>query len=232
MKLAVSWSGGMESCLACHRAMVQGYDVEYLVTFILDSWPSACHPLHIMELQSQAIGIPHLKMEVDEPYREGYRKSISKLIQEKGIEGIVIGDIYVVDSFHGRWMENICKGLDIEVISPLWGEDTRQILDEEMLEGFRGVFTCLKSPLFTEEWLGRELSKDSVEDLLALVDKKGMDPCGENGEYHTMVIDGPIFKKTIQISQLVKKKHNNRLFINITEASLQPKRYEHSKDLS
>ena len=222
MKVAVSWSGGMESCLACHRAMVQDHDVASLVTFVLDSWPSNCHPLPIMHLQSQAIRIPHLKLEVDEPYREGYQEAISQLIH-KGIEGIVTGDIYVVDSFHGNWMKDVCKGLDIEVISPLWGEDTRQILNEEVSEGFKGFYTCLKHPWFTEEWLGRELSKDSEKELLKLADECGMDPCGENGEYHTMVVDGPFFEEKIQISQFKKKKSDNRLFARITEAYLQSK---------
>lgn len=222
MKVVVSWSGGMECSLACHKAMAQGYDVTSLVTFVLDSWPSSCHPLPVMELQSQAIGIPHLRMPVEEPYRKGYREAISQLIEERGVEGIVTGDIYVVDSFHGRWMEDVCQGLDIEVVSPLWNENPRKVLDEEVSEGFKGFFTCLKRPWFTEEWLGRILCKNSVEDLFSLVDKHGIDPCGENGEYHTMVVDGPNFQETINISGFLKREKGDRLFTRITDFSLNP----------
>ncbi len=223
MRVAVSWSGGMESSLACHKVLAQGYDVACLVTFILNSWPSVCHPIPLMHLQSKAIDIPHLKVKVEEPFREGYGNAVSRLMKTEGIEGIVTGDIYVVDSTHGRWMESVCKGLDVDVIMPLWGQDTRMVLNEEVSEGFRAIFTCVKQPWFNEEWLGRELSKSSVKDLLALVDEHEIDPCGENGEYHTMVIDGPIFKEAIEISKFSKEEQNSRLSIRISEFSLKSK---------
>jgi diphthine-ammonia ligase len=213
----------MESCLACHKVLSQDYDVACLVTFVLNSWPSMCHPLPVMRLQSKSIGIPHLKVKIKEPYREGYRKAISHLMKTEGIKGIVTGDIYVVDDIHGLWMESVCEGLEIDVIMPLWGQDPRIILKEEVSEGFRAMFTCVKQPWFDEEWPGRELSNNSVEDLLALADTYGIDPCGEKGEYHTMVIDGPIFKEAIEISKFSKEKQNTRLFIRISEFSLKPK---------
>jgi diphthine-ammonia ligase len=222
MKVAISWSGGMESTLACHRLLKQGYDVAYLVVFVAETWPAFCHPLPIMELQAKALGIPLLKLGVEEPYEKSYNEAISKLV-EMGVEGIVTGDIYVVDDVHGRWMDKVTKGLDISVIMPLWDQDTSKILDEEVSSGFRSIFTCLGSQWFTEEWLGRELNKTSVKDLKALAKKTGMDPCGENGEYHTMTIDGPIFKETIEIPKFSKEKHNNRLFIKISEYSLKQK---------
>lgn len=226
MKVAVSWSGGMESCLACHKAMAQGYDVTRIVTFVCETWPYhplPCHPMQLMSLQSKVIGIPHIEIKVKEPYRNGYRIAISNLMKTEGIEGIVTGDIYVSDPRMGRWMEDVCKGLDIAVIMPLWGQNPYKILNEEVSEGFRAIFTCVKQPWFNEEWLGRELNKSSVGDLLALVDRCGMDPCGEKGEYHTMVIDGPIFKEAIEISKFSKEKQNTRLFIRISEFSLKSK---------
>ena len=222
MKVAVSWSGGMESALSCYRALKEGYDVAYLVVFVAETWPSFCHPLPIMELQAKALGIPLLKLRVKEPYEQSYREAVKTLI-EKGIEGIVTGDIYVVDDLHGRWMDKVTEGLDISVIMPLWEQDTSEVLNEEMSSGFRSVFTCLGQHWFTKEWLGRELNKNSVKDLKALAKEKGMDPCGENGEYHTMTIDGPNFKETIDISKFSKESHNERLFIKISEYSSKPK---------
>ena len=142
---------------------------------------------------------------------------------KRQVEGIVTGDIYVVDDLHGRWMNKVTDGLDISVIMPLWEQDTSKVLEEEVSTGFRSVFTCLGQQWFTEEWLGRELNKNSVNDLRALAKKTGMDPCGENGEYHTMTIDGPTFKETIEISELTKEKRKDRLFIKISEYSLKPK---------
>ncbi len=79
MKIAVSWSGGMVSWLACLRVLKVGYDVAYLVVFVAETWPSFCHPLSIMELQAKALGIPLLRLGVKEPYEKSYREDISKL---------------------------------------------------------------------------------------------------------------------------------------------------------
>lgn len=222
MKIAVSWSGGMESALACFKASKEGYDIKYLVVFVSETWPAFCHPIKIMELQAKSIGIPLLKLQVKEPYEQGYREAVKKLI-EKGVEGIVTGDIYVVDDLHGRWMDKVTKGLDIKVIMPLWEQNTTEVLNEEVSSGFKSVFTCLGQQWFTEEWLGKELNLDSAEDLKVLAKKKNMDPCGENGEYHTMTIDGPNFKEKITLSKYSKEKKNDRLFIKINEYSSQPK---------
>jgi uncharacterized protein (TIGR00290 family) len=222
MKVAVSWSGGMESALSCHKVLKEGHDVAYLVVFVSETWPAFCHPLSIMELQAKAIGIPLLKLGVKEPYEKSYNEAISKLV-EMGIEGIVTGDIYVVDDLHGLWMDKVTKGLDISVIMPLWEQDTSKVLDEEISSGFRSVFTCLGRQWFTEEWAGRELNKNSAEELKALAKETGMDPCGENGEYHTMTIDGPTFKERIEISKFSKEKTDTRLFIKISEYCLKPK---------
>ncbi len=219
MKVAVSWSGGLESSLACYKVIKEGHEVACLVTFVLGQyWPAMGHPPQIMSLQSEAIGIPHVLLKVEEPYKEGYNKAIANLMKTWGIEGIVTGDIYVLDDIHGNWMEDVCEGLDIKVILPLWEQDTLQVLNQEISEGFRAVFTCVKQPCFDEKWIGRELNKNTLKDLLSLAEKQGMDPCGENGEYHTMVIDGPIFKKAIKIPKYTKEKSDSRFFMKVTEA--------------
>jgi len=220
MKVALSWSGGLESCLVCHKVLKEGHDVTCLVTFVLDPyWPAMGHPPQIMFLQSESIGIPQVMLKVNEPYKQGYRNAIDNLIKTREIEGIVTGDIYVVDEIHGNWMESVSEGLDIKVIMPLWARNTLEVLDEEMSVGFRAIFTCVKQPWFDQDWIGRELNKDTVKDLLTLVEKNGIDPCGENGEYHTMAIDGPIFKNPIEIPRFTKKKTETRHYMKITENS-------------
>ena len=222
MRVAISWSGGMESALACHKVIEEGHEVAYLVVFVSETWPSFCHPLSIMELQSEAIGVPLLKLRVKEPYEQSYREAILKLL-EKGVEGIVTGDIYVVDNLHGRWMDKVTEGLEIAVIMPLWQQDTSKVLNEEVSSGFRSIFTCLGQKWFTEEWLGQELNRNSSIDLKILAENVGMDPCGENGEYHTMTIDGPIFKEKIDVLKFSKEKGNDRFFIKISECYLKQK---------
>jgi diphthine-ammonia ligase len=208
--------GMSQGAISGLRCCLFGHVCSQLLAIYVSSTPHNAPPI-------QVNSIPHLEVKIKEPYREGYRKAISHLMKTEGIKGIVTGDIYVVDDIHGLWMESVCKGLEIDVIMPLWGQDTRMILNEEVSEGFRAMFTCVKQPWFDEEWPGRELSKSSVKDLLALVDTYGIDPCGEKGEYHTMVIDGPIFKEAIEISKFSKGKKNTRLFIRISEFSIKSK---------
>jgi len=221
MKIGVFWSGGKDSALACYKAITEGHDVAFIITFIFSDWPFLCHPMPIMELQSEALGIAHLMVKVEEPYREGYRAVLSRLKKEEGIEGIVTGDIWIED--HRRWNESVCEGLGIRLIMPLWGLDRYQILNEVISSGFRCTITCAKQPWFNEGWLGRELDMDCIKDLKVLNNKYGIDLCGENGEYHTMVIDAPIFKEIIEISSVSKERRDLVLFLKINQSSLKPK---------
>ncbi len=173
--------------------------------------------------QAKAVEIRLLKLRVQEPYEQSYHEAIEKLV-DMGIEGIVTGDIYVVDDFHGLWMDKVTKELDIKVIMPLWEMETSKVLDEEISSGFRSVFTCLTKEFFTEDWLGKELSKTSVGELKTYAKKKGFDPCGENGEYHTMVIDGPTYNQSIKISEITKEETDTRLFTRISKWGLKPKK--------
>ena len=215
------WSGGKESSLACHRVMAQGHDVAIFVTFIFDDWPSLCHPLSMISLQSEALAIPHLTIEVAEPYKEAYRHGISGLIGTRGIQGVVTGDIWIED--HRRWMESVCEGLGVEVIMPLWKEDAHEILDAVVSNEFRAVFTCVKEPWFDESWVGRELDKGRIDALKNLQGRFGIDICGENGEYHTMVFDGPFFKRSIRIEEFTVERKHSVLALRPRRFSLQPK---------
>jgi len=221
VRAAVLWSGGKESNLACHRVMAQGHDIALLLTFILDDWPALCHPLSMMSLQSEASGIPHVAVKVVKPYKEAYRAAISSLIRTEGIQAVVTGDIWIED--HKRWMEDVCEGLGIEVIMPLWKENSLDILDAVVSNGFRPVFTCVKEPWFDASWLGSRLDRQRIEDLRRLRDGFGIDVCGENGEYHTMVLSGPIFKRSITIEEFTAERKNSVLLMNARRLSLQPK---------
>lgn len=220
--MAVLWSGGKESCLAYLKAIALGHKVDCIVTFVGNK-PFLCHSLPLITLQSKALSIPHFKLRVEEPYLENYRKNISRLMETRKIEGIVTGDVCLADAVHNNWLEKVCESLDVNVIKPLWGLDLPQILDEIVSRGFKAVFTCVRQPWFDERWLGRELNKNAVRDLKAVSNKRGINLCGENGEYHTMVIDAPTFQQAIQISKFNKRKKNSLLFMKVDESFLRAK---------
>ncbi|MGB9854332.1 MAG: diphthine--ammonia ligase [Candidatus Bathyarchaeales archaeon] len=222
MRVAVSWSGGKDSYLAYQKALAQGHEICGIITFLWEN-PSLAHPMCIIELQSKALKTKHFKAETREPYFESYKKAISSLVQSEKIEGIVTGDIAPLDAFHGNWMDNVCKELNMKLIKPLWGVDRRQILQELISQGCKAVFSCVKTPWFDENWLGRQLSWESLKELEALRNRYGMDLCGENGEYHTLITDAPIFKETIEISKYNIERRNGTFYMKIEEASLRPK---------
>jgi uncharacterized protein (TIGR00290 family) len=208
--------------LAYQKTAAQGHEICCIVTFLWEN-PSLAHPIQIIELQAKALKTRHFKAETREPYFEHYQKAIFSLAKEEGIEGIVTGDIAPLDAFHGNWMEDVCKGLNLKLIKPLWGVDRYQILKELISEGCKAVFSCVKKPWFDERWLGRELNWESLEELKKLRDRYGIDLCGENGEYHTLITDAPIFKETIKISKHTVERRNGTFYMKIEEASLKPK---------
>lgn len=225
MKVAVSWSGGKESCLAYLKAIALGHNVDCIVTFVGDK-PFVCHPLYLMSLQSEALQIPHFRLQVEEPYLETYRRKISSLIETRKIEGIVTGDISLIDMFHQNWIETACEGLNVDVIKPLWKLDPLQIINEVISGNLKAIFTCVKQLWFNEMWVGRELDRSALKDLEGISNIYGVHLCGENGEYHTVVVDAPIYKEAIEISKFSREKDNSFFFIKITDFSLKPKAYE------
>lgn len=222
MKVAALWSGGKDSALACYRVLKHGFNVAFVMTFIWNQ-PSLSHPLAMTKLQSEALQIPFYWERVNPPYFEAYRQAILELKEEFGIEGVVTGDIALVDSFHGNWIDNVCKDTGVEVIKPLWDLNRLEIVEELSNSGFKVIFTCVKQPWFSEEWLGRAIDMQAIGELKALNKKTGMDICGENGEYHTMTLDAPFYKKTINVLRFENEKTDKAYVMKPVDLSLVPK---------
>jgi diphthine-ammonia ligase len=222
MKVAALWTGGKDSSLSCYKVLKDKFIVAYVATFIWEQ-PSLSHPLSIIKLQSEALQIPFLWERVKPPYFEAYRQAILELKKDYGIEGVVTGDISYVDSFHGNWIDDVCKDTGVEVIKPLWELDRLKIIEDLVSSGFKVIFTCVKQPWFNEEWLGRTIDAQSIKELKELHRKTGMDICGENGEYHTMTVDATFYKKTINVSKFKTEKINESYIMEPVELSLAPK---------
>ncbi len=141
---------------------------------------------------------------------------------EYGIEAIVTGDI-TQDTFHGTWIDEVCKDTGVQVIKPLWEHDREELMEELLASGLKVVFTCVKAPWFTDDWLGRTIDEQCLRDLKDLHNKNGVDICGEFGEYHTMVMDAPFFAKAIQMPMFKKHDTENGCIIEPVLLSLAPK---------
>ena len=200
LKAISSWSGGKDSCLACYKAMQQGYDIKLLLNFISQESKRGCfHGIEsrLLEFQAGLIGIPLVQHEVSpdmQKYEEEFKTAVTQA-RGKEINTIIFGDIYLLE--HQNWIELVCKDLSIKALEPLLENDTEAIIDEFINSGFKAVIVSCKADVMGKEFLGRYIDKELVKELK----KKGVCPCGENGEFHTLVIDGPIFKQPIRITE-------------------------------
>jgi uncharacterized protein (TIGR00290 family) len=193
-----SWSGGKDSCLAYYKALKAGYQVSCLLNFISQDSKRGCfHGLEggLLKLQAELIGVPIVQKEVSpdmQKYEAEFKKAVTEFLPQ-GITSMVFGDIYLLD--HQSWVERVCAEIGIQAVEPLWEIPTENIIKEFIALGFKAIIVSAKADLMGKEFIGREINLPLIEELK----KKGICPCGENGEYHTLVIDGPIFKKRLQI---------------------------------
>lgn len=210
MKVFSSWSGGKESALATYKAISQGHEVLYLLNFISeDGQRSRSHgtKASVVALQAEATGIPLIQVKTSwEDYEENFKKVVREL-RNKGIEGGVFGDIEVEE--HREWVERVCSEVGIKAFLPLWGIKAEELIEELLKLKFKAIIVATR---LEEKFLGKTLDKA----LVRQISKLGSHPCGENGEYHTLVTGGPIFRKVLKITRGESKKIDNIWFWEIS----------------
>jgi uncharacterized protein (TIGR00290 family) len=222
MKVVASWSGGKDSCFATYKAIQEGFNVSQLLIMMSDASTSNFHMISsdLLDAQSQAIGIPIVKqITTPDTYEKDFKKALMQM-KVKGMDGLVTGDIYDVALHEAGWLDRICEEVGLKLIKPLWHRDTQQVLNEFINEGFKATVVRVKNELLGMEWLGREVNKEFYNDLLKL---GTVDPCGERGEYHTFVTDGPLFKNKIEILETKKTTLNGYGRLEITRFEVKPK---------
>jgi len=221
VKVACSWSGGKDSCLACWKAMAGGHDVRYLVNFVStglgkDSFHGT--KAELMHMQSEAVSIPMIQRETTWDGYEKEFRDVMKRIREEGIEGLVTGDMDILE--HRKWVEDMCREFDLQPLLPLWGLGREAILGEFIGAGFEAVVVCVKGDFLGEEWLGRVIDERFVVDLQDNSRSSGLDICGENGEYHSFVVDGPIFRQRISVTLGGRTWRDGYGFLDVDNARL------------
>jgi uncharacterized protein (TIGR00290 family) len=161
----------------------------------------------ILNLQAKAIGIPLIQIKTSwENYEENFKKVVIEL-KGKGIEGGVFGDMELEG--HREWIERVCAELQIEAILPLWGIAPRNLLTEFWENGFKAIVVATR---LNESLLGRSLDKA----FLSEIQKFNSHPCGENGEYHTFVTAGPLFRKPLELIPGKKEKRDGMWFLEFS----------------
>ena len=226
MKVFCSWSGGKDSCLSCYKAMLERHDVAYLFTmFATTGKYTRSHRLskELLLSQSHATEIPvyHRRASWNTYEREFKRALV--FFKGTGVQGGVFGDLCLNE--HREWVERVCADTGINPLLPLWGIDGKDLLWQFVEAGFEAVVIAVKDGLLGTEWLGRTIDQQFIGEM----EKEGVDICGEEGEYHTLVVDGPVFRKKIAIGDTRVIRRKDISLLEILNFEIEQKRNKDGK---
>ncbi|HHU50347.1 MAG TPA: diphthine--ammonia ligase [Firmicutes bacterium] len=197
-----SWSGGKDSCLAFYRAWQSGLKPQALLTMLIENGErSHAHGLSVEVLSAQANSLG-LTLTVQRASWETYEQVFTAALSDLRSQGITVGVFGDIDlKQHKSWVEQVARKAGIQPVFPLWQEErvparARVEVVKSFLDcGFRAMIVAVKDRILTPDFLGRILDAK----LLMELEKRGVDPAGEEGEFHTVVFDGPIFNFPLRL---------------------------------
>jgi diphthine-ammonia ligase len=208
-KSLCSWSGGKDSCFALMQAMQQGYVPKVLLNVLNEEGKiSRSHgiPSSILEAQAHAAGLPiHLISSSWQEYEKHFTNALQQVKEKYQLTHAVFGDIDLQP--HRDWEEKVCTHAGLAAVLPLWQQDRKQLVIQ-MLEA--GIETMIVScnEVMGERFIGQIITPGLVDELESM----SVDACGENGEFHTLVLDCPLFAERINVSAGEKLYHGNYWF--------------------
>lgn len=207
-----SWSGGKDSCLALYRAMQAGAGPASLLSMLCeDGQRSRSHGLlpAVLEAQAASLGMPLVTRMASWPDYESVFVAALRELRGLGVEAGVFGDIDLED--HRLWEEKVCSAAGIEAYLPLWQTDRLTLLGEFLSLGFGALIVVTNAEKLGREYLGRALDRE----LVCEFERMGIDPSGEEGEYHTVVTDGPIFSEPVRLETGKQTLHEGYWFLDV-----------------
>jgi uncharacterized protein (TIGR00290 family) len=211
-KAVMAWSGGKDSMLALHEIMTENtIQVEALITTITDDDLIAMHGIkkELILQQAHSIGYPIAEVQIPQNCsNDQYEIKMGNVLQnyrESGIRSVVFGDLFLEDIRSYR--EQFLKRIGMNGIFPLWKKDTTELAKQFIDSGYRAILICVDTEKLPAEFAGCEFDYDLLKAL-----PQHVDPCGENGEFHTFVYDGPIFKERLSILRGQKFTKQNRFY--------------------
>ena len=210
MNVISSWSAGKDSCYALMKAVDLGHVPRVLFNVMNEAGKiSRSHgiPQSILEQQSNAMNVSlHAVPASWEAYEKEYISNLLLLKKNYDADGVVFGDIDLEQ--HREWEEKVCREASLTPLLPLWQQERKQLVFDMIDHGIQAIIVSCNTSL-GKDYLGRTITKDIVEEFESI----GVDACGENGEYHTLVIDCPLFSSPIQADWGAKLQHENYCFL-------------------
>ncbi|MGZ3677721.1 MAG: Dph6-related ATP pyrophosphatase [Ktedonobacterales bacterium] len=195
-RYAVFFSGGKDSMLALDRALRDGLHVTRLLT-LYDKASERIRfhavPIAVMRAQAEALQLPILLYPTTPATFEQVFLSALQDLRAEGIGGVLFGNIHLADV--RAWYEDRVRAAGLAHVEPLWGEEPSHLVREVVARGYTAILTCIEEATANPDWLGRPLS----DELVGAFEARGIDPCGERGEYHTLVTDGPLFRTPLAV---------------------------------
>jgi len=208
MKAVGLFSGGKDSLYAVYLAEKQGVEVDQLLTFIPSlPWPSPhAENIEALKILADSMG-KHLTI-VDFQRPAAFIEALKSL----EVDALVAGDIYV--EAHVAGLKDVCSKVGLTLLEPLYRRDTLELFHEIFGLGFKALITGVNLKDLGEEWLGFVISKETGDDFLSKIGS--VDPLGENGEFHTLVIDGPLYAKSFKVKCVERKTAKGMTYLNVS----------------
>ncbi|WP_172370641.1 diphthine--ammonia ligase [Sporosarcina jiandibaonis] len=212
LPFVASWSGGKDSAMAYYRALESGAVPKRVWTmFEEDQERSKSHalPIEIVKAQAKSLGVPLMIRGADwNGYEEQFLDAM-KECKDAGINHGVFGDIDLED--HLKWIQETCAKVSIEAIHPLWMESRTKVVQDFVEAGFEAYIVVVNTTMMPSEFVGRKFTTELIDELEAL----GIDSCGEAGEFHTVVVDGPIFSERVPIVFSDQHERDGYVFLDV-----------------
>ena len=226
MNAAVLFSGGKDSTMAIYKAIEEGYSVEYLVSMISEnpeSYMFHVPNIHITELSSEAMGIPLIKAKTHgEKERElEDLKTVLLDLKNKGVEAIFAGAL--ASEYQKSRIDKLCNDIGLISKAPLWHVDPKEYMEEIINLGFEVIIISVSAEGLDESWLGRKIDNKLLDEIINLNSQYGMHMAFEGGEAETLVLDCPIFKKSIKILESSNVWDRDNGYLLISKAELEKK---------
>jgi len=220
LRVAALVTSGKDSAMALYRVLKKGYEVKFLVTMLPqreDSWMFHYPNIHLTGLFADAVDIPLVKAETV-GIKEAEVEDLKKLLATLDVDAVVSGAIS--SHYQKKRIDRVCRELGLKSIAPLWHEDPRKLLTELVKLKIETIIVGVYAHGFTQDWLGRKIDQATINDLVELNKKYQVSLVGEGGEYETLVLDAPFFKKKMQLIETEKVWEGQSGYLLVKRAAL------------